>query len=68
MIYLFDEDKFLIVLYIGKIAERFFLQALDRFWHNSCLKCTYCGIMLAEVGSSCYARGGMILCKEDYSR
>ncbi|XP_055635150.1 LIM domain transcription factor LMO4 [Toxorhynchites rutilus septentrionalis] len=51
-----------------KITERFFLHALDRYWHNSCLKCSCCGAMLADIGSSCYTRSGMILCKTDYSR
>ncbi|ETN65284.1 hypothetical protein AND_002951 [Anopheles darlingi] len=51
----------------GKITERFFLHALDRYWHNSCLKCSCCGAMLADIGSSCYTRSGMILCKADYS-
>lgn len=52
----------------GKIAERFFLHALDRYWHNGCLKCSCCSAMLADIGSSCYTRSGMILCKTDYSR
>ena len=52
----------------GKIVERFFLHALDRFWHNSCLKCSCCGAMLADLGSSCFTRSGMIMCKADYSR
>lgn len=52
----------------GKITERFFLHALDRYWHNNCLKCSCCGAMLADIGSSCYTRSGMILCKGDYSR
>ncbi|KAL1398052.1 hypothetical protein pipiens_000229, partial [Culex pipiens pipiens] len=51
----------------GKITERFFLHALDRYWHNNCLKCSCCGAMLADIGSSCYTRSGMILCKGDYS-
>ncbi|XP_034472341.1 LIM domain transcription factor LMO4.2 isoform X2 [Drosophila innubila] len=39
----------------------------DRYWHNGCLKCTICGAMLADVGSSCFTRRGFILCKKDYS-
>ncbi|XP_015035689.1 LIM/homeobox protein Lhx4 isoform X2 [Drosophila miranda] len=39
----------------------------DRYWHNGCLKCHCCGAMLAEVGSSCFTRRGLILCKKDYS-
>lgn len=52
----------------GKIVERYFLHALDRYWHNSCLKCSCCNAMLADIGSSCFTRSGMILCKPDYSR
>lgn len=52
----------------GKIVERFLLQALDRYWHNGCLKCSCCGAMLADIGTSCFTKGGMILCKQDYMR
>lgn len=52
----------------GKIMERFLLHALDRYWHNGCLKCSCCAAMLADIGSSCYTKGGMILCKNDYMR
>jgi len=51
-----------------KISDRYLLYALDRYWHNGCLKCHCCGAMLAEVGSSCFTRRGLILCKKDYSR
>ncbi|VEN50483.1 unnamed protein product, partial [Callosobruchus maculatus] len=52
----------------GKIVERYLLHALDRYWHNSCLKCSCCGAMLADLGTSCFTKGGMILCKNDYMR
>lgn len=52
----------------GKIVERFLLHALDRYWHNGCLKCSCCGAMLADIGTSCFTKGGMILCKNDYMR
>lgn len=51
----------------GKISERYFLQALDGFWHNACLKCSMCDAHLANM-PSCYSKGGMILCKPDYLR
>lgn len=54
--------------FAGKIADRFYLHAMERYWHNSCLKCNVCHAMLADIGSSCYAKNGMILCKSDYSR
>ncbi|KAL1491651.1 hypothetical protein ABEB36_012215 [Hypothenemus hampei] len=52
----------------GKIVERFLLHAMDRYWHNGCLKCSCCGAMLADIGESCFTKGGMILCKPDYMR
>ncbi|XP_044751824.1 LIM domain transcription factor LMO4-B [Coccinella septempunctata] len=52
----------------GKILERFLLHALDRYWHNGCLKCSCCAAMLADIGTSCFTRSGMILCKQDYMR
>ncbi|XP_043271166.1 protein lin-11-like [Venturia canescens] len=52
----------------GRIVERWLLHALDRYWHNSCLKCSYCGAALADMGTSCYAKSGLILCKHDYVR
>lgn len=51
-----------------KIIERFLLHALDRYWHTTCLKCSCCGATLADIGSSCFTRAGMILCKNDYIR
>lgn len=50
----------------GKIMERYLLHALERYWHNNCLKCACCGAMLAEIGSSCFFKSNMILCKQDY--
>lgn len=52
----------------NRICERWLLFALERYWHNNCLKCTSCGTALAELGSKCYSKGNMILCKSDYTR
>ncbi|XP_063229460.1 LIM/homeobox protein Lhx2-like [Bacillus rossius redtenbacheri] len=52
----------------GKIVERFLLHALDRYWHNNCLKCSCCGACLADIGGSCFTKANMILCKTDYIR
>lgn len=52
----------------AKIAERYLLSAVDKLWHHSCLKCSCCGAALADLGSSCFTRGDMILCRADYSR
>ncbi|XP_059191368.1 rhombotin-1-like [Centropristis striata] len=52
----------------GKIRDRFMLQALDRFWHEDCLKCACCDCRLGRVGSSLYTRANLILCRRDYLR
>ncbi|XP_013779837.2 LIM domain transcription factor LMO4-like [Limulus polyphemus] len=52
----------------GKILDRFLLHALDRYWHTGCLKCSCCQATLADIGSSCFTKAGMILCKNDYIR
>ncbi|XP_031565013.1 LIM domain transcription factor LMO4.2-like [Actinia tenebrosa] len=51
-----------------KIIDRYLLLALDQYWHMNCLKCSCCEARLGEIGTSCYAKGGMILCKTDYVR
>lgn len=52
----------------GKICDRFLLHSLDRYWHTGCLKCSCCQANLADIGRSCFAKAGMILCKNDYVR
>ncbi|KAL5012274.1 hypothetical protein ScPMuIL_010825 [Solemya velum] len=51
----------------GRIMDRFLLFAVDRYWHTGCLKCSCCQAHLGE-SSSCFAKSGMILCKNDYLR
>ncbi|PRD31902.1 UNVERIFIED_CONTAM: lmo4-b [Trichonephila clavipes] len=48
------------------IRDKYLLYALDRYWHTACLKCSICRITLADAGSSCYTRAGLILCRDDY--
>ncbi|KAM9324295.1 LIM domain transcription factor LMO4-B [Gastrophryne carolinensis] len=52
----------------GKIADRFLLYSMDRYWHTRCLKCSCCQAQLGEIGTSCYTKSGMILCRNDYIR
>lgn len=49
------------------IRDRWIFKALDRHWHNHCLKCHHCGEFLADKGS-CFTKRNMILCKNDYVR
>ncbi|XP_023193532.1 LIM domain transcription factor LMO4.1-like isoform X1 [Xiphophorus maculatus] len=52
----------------GRIADRFLLFSMERYWHTRCLKCSCCHAQLGEFSSICYSKGGMILCKNDYIR
>lgn len=52
----------------GRIRDRFMLQALDRFWHEDCLKCACCDCRLGRLGSTLYTRANLILCRRDYLR
>ena len=45
-----------------------FIQALDMYWHEDCLKCGCCDCRLGEVGHSLYTKGNLLLCKRDYLR
>lgn len=51
----------------GRIADRYYLLAVDRQWHSSCLRCSECSVTLATE-QTCFSRGGHIFCKEDYYR
>jgi len=51
-----------------EIADRFLLHAIDRYWHTECLRCSACQAPLADLGSTCFTRSGMTLCRPDYMR
>nr|XP_042907001.1 LIM/homeobox protein Lhx9-like [Parasteatoda tepidariorum] len=51
----------------GKIADRYYLLAVDRQWHVRCLTCCECKVQL-DSELTCFARDGNIYCKEDYYR
>ena len=52
----------------GKILDRYLLGAMDRYWHQACLKCNCCSRTLGDMGNSLFTKNGMILCREDYMR
>ncbi|KAG9270467.1 LIM domain transcription factor LMO4-B-like [Astyanax mexicanus] len=52
----------------GRISDRFLLFSMERYWHTRCLKCSCCQAQLGEIGTTCYSKGGMILCRADYIR
>ncbi|XP_076833544.1 LIM domain transcription factor LMO4 isoform X2 [Brachyhypopomus gauderio] len=51
-----------------EISDQILLFSLDGYWHSRCLKCSCCLAHLAEVGTSCFTKGDMILCRTDYIR
>jgi hypothetical protein len=48
-----------------RIKDRFFLQAVERRWHEPCLRCCECQLALDSEGT-CFAKDGNIFCKKDY--
>uniref|UniRef100_A0A8C9W3A1 LIM domain transcription factor LMO4.1-like n=1 Tax=Scleropages formosus TaxID=113540 RepID=A0A8C9W3A1_SCLFO len=52
----------------GRIADRFLLFSMERYWHTRCLKCSCCQAQLGDIGTTCFSKGGMILCRNDYIR
>lgn len=50
------------------ILDRYLLNAVDAYWHTGCLRCAVCQAALADIGSTCFTRAGLILCKPDYIR
>lgn len=50
------------------IEGKFLLRALDKLWHEECLKCSYCSTQLADLSFKFYLKGDLILCKRDYIR
>lgn len=51
----------------SSILDRYYLSAVDRHWHVSCLKCSQCKVDL-QGEPSCFSRDGLIFCKTDYYR
>ncbi|KAG7313470.1 hypothetical protein JYU34_000600 [Plutella xylostella] len=51
----------------GRIQDRYYLLAVDRQWHGSCLRCCECRLPL-DSELTCFSRDGNIYCKDDYYR
>lgn len=47
------------------ILDEFISSVLNKWWHESCLKCAECGSQLSET---CYSREGKTFCREDFYR
>ncbi|KAG8230038.1 hypothetical protein J437_LFUL015257 [Ladona fulva] len=48
-----------------KIQDRYLMRVADASWHEHCLSCSVCGILLTH---SCYSRNSKLYCKGDYDR
>ncbi|KAK2159068.1 hypothetical protein LSH36_159g05024 [Paralvinella palmiformis] len=51
----------------GRILDRYYLLAVDRPWHVTCLQCAECKLPL-DSEATCFAKDENIYCKEDYYR
>lgn len=63
-----QEDENVVCAGCGRrISDRYYLFAVERRWHSSCLQCCQCRRALdGEI--TCFARDGNIYCKKDYYR
>lgn len=48
-----------------KIHDRYLMRVADASWHEHCLSCCICGVLLNH---SCYTRNTKLYCKADYDR
>lgn len=48
-----------------KIYDRYYLNVADKSWHESCLTCNICNLLL---NYKCYVRNSKLYCKDDYYR
>lgn len=48
-----------------KIHDRYLMRLADASWHEHCLACCVCGVLLNH---SCYTRNTKLYCKADYDR
>ncbi|XP_029440589.1 steroid 21-hydroxylase-like isoform X2 [Rhinatrema bivittatum] len=51
----------------GPICDRYFLFAIERVWHLSCLRCCVCRASLSSE-LTCFCKEGGIYCRDDYYR
>ena len=50
------------------IVDRYLLKAVDRFWHEGCLKCSCCDGRLDQLGQTLFVKANRLLCRMDYLR
>lgn len=50
---------------LNLIHDRYYLLVMDKAWHLQCLRCVDCKLSL-DSQQSCFAKDGLIYCKDDY--
>jgi hypothetical protein len=50
---------------LSLIHDRYYLLVMDKAWHLNCLRCADCKLSL-DTQQSCFAKDGVIYCKNDY--
>uniref|UniRef100_A0A915IWP0 LIM zinc-binding domain-containing protein n=1 Tax=Romanomermis culicivorax TaxID=13658 RepID=A0A915IWP0_ROMCU len=51
----------------GKILDRYLLLVADRYWHETCLRCSHCAKILNDQ-KSLFVKNDRIYCRDDYIR
>ena len=49
------------------ISDRYYLMAVKKKWHSSCLRCAECQLPLESL-HTCYHKDGNIYCRQDYQK
>ena len=47
------------------ISDRYIMRVMDHSWHEACLQCAVCRIILTQT---CYSRDCKLYCKADYEK
>ncbi|RWS27033.1 lim homeobox protein-like protein [Leptotrombidium deliense] len=47
------------------ISDRYIMRVMERSWHETCLQCAVCRIVLKQT---CYCRERKLYCKADYDK
>lgn len=51
------------------INDRFYMQVMDRSWHDQCLRCDFCSCQLGDAyNQTLFTRDNRVLCRTDYMR
>lgn len=64
-----DKKPFVCAKCSQVIKDKYYMQVMDRCWHDHCLRCDYCSCQLGDAyNQSLYTRDNRVMCKTDYMR